>query len=111
MLGTYSVKALPALSCDDGMNAQQRQENAEALRVAQGFASPPLIFLCRVYAFLSVSMAFYTFLCVSMRSYAVSIPVLCSLSNTGRLFTRHFPREKEANRIQVIEFVENRMPD
>ena len=43
MCRAYAANALPAMTCDEGLSAQQWQENAKALRAAQGIA-PPYVF-------------------------------------------------------------------
>ena len=53
MCRAYAANALPAMTCDEGLSAQHRQENAEALRVAQGFVAATYYFQSEFYSILS----------------------------------------------------------
>ena len=114
MYRTYAANALPAMTCDDGPAAQQWQEYAKALRVAQGVAeachcvlrvlrgSPHdhLLFLSRFYG---IPMPF---LC---GFYPVSIPFLYRFSLKYIPFSAE-RIEKHASQNNFTEFAVTTKP-
>jgi hypothetical protein len=133
MIGSFTVNTLFIRNCADDPNSATRQENAKALRVAQGSASrrrftgallirairpgapafvvsfPPSVqrpdkFLCASYAVLCHPILFYTFLCISMRSYTLSMHFLYTFPtsfnlNTCRFLDRYRDRSRCASEI------------
>jgi hypothetical protein len=113
-------------SYDDVLTAQQRQENAEALRVAHGSTPPPWFVLglfiraIRVirgfrldcptnayalpipfYAILSISMRFYA---ISMRCYTLSMHFLYRFLPCLNLNTCRFPARYHDSSFWAREF-------